>query len=115
MTAMWLIPIMSLLSTSTSGAILGRAIQVYSQLHAIQTLVVCIYMVTVGPTLIFMILTIYLMHLIIHSFPTGEKVLSIFLPIGLTSQSGYAIFLIGQNVQQLLPFPSHTSDFFTDT
>ena len=115
MTPTWLVPLMTLLSASTSGGVLGRALRVYSQPHAIQTLVVCIYMAAVGLTLVFMILTVYLMRLIIHGLPPGGKVLSVFLPIGPTSQSGYAIFLIGQNVKNLLPLPSHTSDFLNST
>ena len=115
MTARWLLPVMTLMVASTSGGVLGRALQVYSQLHSFQTLLVSIFMVTVGFTLTLMILTIYLMRLFLHGLPPDATVLSVFLPIGPTSQSGYAILLIGQNFQKLLPFLSQRSDFFNHT
>ena len=115
MTARWLLPVMTLMVASTSGCILGGAIQVYSKIHSLQTLLVSVFMVTVGFTLTLMILTIYLMRLFLHGLPPDAKVLSVFLPIGPTSQSGYTILLIGQNFNKLLPFPSLSSNFFNYT
>ena len=114
MTARWLLPVMTLMVASASGGILGGAIRVYSQLHSFQTLLVSVFMVSVGFTLTLMILTIYLMRLFLHGLPPDAKVLSVFLPIGPTSQSGYTILLIGQNFHKLLPFPPHwqSSEFF---
>ena len=112
MTARWLLPVMTLMVASTSGGIVGRALQVHSQLHALQTLLVSVFMVTVGFTLTLMILTIYLMRLFLHGLPHDAKILSVFLPVGPTSQSGYSILLVGQNFHTLLPFPSLSSDFF---
>ena len=108
MTAMWLLPVVTLIVASSSGGVLCRAIQVYSRLHALQTLTVSVFMVTAGFSLASMILTIYLMRLIIHGLPRGISTLSVFLPLGPTGQSGYAILLIGQNINNLLPFPSES-------
>ena len=110
MTARWLLPVMTLMVASTSGGIIGRAIQIYSQLHSLQTFLVSVFMVTVGFTLTLMILTVYLMRLILHGLPRDTKVLSAFLPIGPTSQTGYAILLVGQNFYNLLPFQSQRSN-----
>ena len=115
MTAMWLLPVVTLIVASSSGGILGRAIQVYSQLHALQTLAVSVFMVAVGLSLALMILTVYLMRLIVHDLPSGISTLSVFLPLGPTGQSGYAILLIGQNLNQLLPFLSQSSNFLNST
>ena len=112
MTTRWLLPVMTLMVASTSGGLLGRAIQVYSKLHSFQTLLVSAFMVAIGFTLTMMILTIYLMRLFLHGLPPNAKVLSGFLAVGPTSQSGYTILLIGQNFHELLPFPSLNSDFF---
>ena len=109
MTAMWLLPVVTLIVASSSGGVLCRAIQVYSQLHALQTLTISVFTVTVGLSLALMILTIYLMRLILHGLPRGTSTLSVFLPLGPTGQSGYAILLIGQNINQLLPFPSQST------
>ena len=106
MTAMWLLPVVTLIVAASSGGVLGRVIQGYSQLHALQTLTFSVFMVTVGLGLALMILTIYLMRLIIYGIPPGKNVLSVFLPLGPTGQSGYAILLLGQNTNKLLPFRS---------
>ena len=109
MTAMWLLPVVTLIVASSSGGVLCGPIQEYSQLHALQTLTVSIFMVAVGFSLALMILTIYFMRLIIHGLPRGTSTLSVFLPLGPTSQSGYAILLIGQNINKLLPFSSQST------
>jgi tellurite resistance protein TehA-like permease len=114
MTARWLLPVMTLMVASTSGGIVGRALEVYSQLHSLQTLLVSVFMVTVGFTLTLMILTIYLMRLFLHGLPPDAMVLSAFLPIGPTSQTGYSILLMGQNFRKLLPFLSRSSGFFNN-
>ena len=115
MTTLWLLPVVTLIVASSSGGVLWPAIQVYSQLHALQTLAISVFMVTAGLTLALMILTIYLMRLILHGLPPGTAVLSVFLPLGPTGQSGYAILLIGQNITKLLPFPSQSYTFLNST
>ena len=109
MTAMWLLPVVTLIVASSSGGVLCRAVQVYSQPHALQILTVSVFMVTVGLSLALMILTIYLMRLILYGLPRGTSILSVFLPVGPTGQAGYAILLIGQNINILLPFPSQSN------
>ena len=56
------------------------------------------------------ILTINLMRHILHGLPYTTSTLSVFLdlkfPLGPTAQSGFAILLIGQDTNKLLPFPS---------
>ena len=106
---MWLLPVVTLIVASSSGGVLCRAIKVYSHLHALQTLTVSVFLVTIGLSLALMILTIYLMRLIIHGLPRGTSTLSVFLPLGPTGQSGYAILLIGQNINNILPFPSQSN------
>ena len=109
MTAMWLLPVVTLIVASSSGGVLCRSVQVYSQPHALQILTVSVFMVTVGLSLALMILTIYLMRLILYGLPRGTSILSVFLPVGPTGQAGYAILLIGQNINILLPFPSQSN------
>ena len=115
MTARWLLPVMTVMVASTSGGVVGSAIQVYSQLHSFQTLLVSVFMVSVGFTLTLMILTIYLLRLFLHGLPPDAKVLSAFIPIGPTSQSSFSLLLIGQNFNKMLPYPSQSSDFFNSS
>ncbi len=103
MTAMWLLPVVTLIVAASTGGILANSLEKYSHKIALDTLTVSTFLVTVGFTLAFMILTIYLLRLIIHGLPAGGTVLSVFLPLGPTGQAGYAILLIGQGFSTLFP------------
>ncbi|KDR75917.1 hypothetical protein GALMADRAFT_226578 [Galerina marginata CBS 339.88] len=103
MNAMWLLPVVTLIVGSSSGGVVADALKQYSTIHALETVVVSAFMVTVGLSLALMILTIYLLRLIVHGLPPGPTILSVFLPLGPTGQSGYAILLIGQNFSTLFP------------
>ncbi|KAJ3517217.1 hypothetical protein NLJ89_g658 [Agrocybe chaxingu] len=113
MTAMWLLPVVTLIVAASSGGVLGQTLNQYSTPYALWTVTVSVYMVTIGLTLALMILTIYLMRLIIHGLPPGTSILSVFLPLGPTGQSGFAIILIGDNLKALLPrSPRTTTSYF---
>ncbi|KAG5645204.1 hypothetical protein DXG03_006722 [Asterophora parasitica] len=113
MTAAWLLPVVTLTVAASSGGVLARALQAYSPVNALITITVAVFLVTVGLTLALMIITIYLLRLIVHGLPPGYKILSVFLPLGPTAQSGYAILLIGQNFKALLPLDHGSSGFLT--
>lgn len=115
MTAVWLLPVVTLTVAASSGGVLARALQKYSQLHALVSATVAVFLVTVGLTLAFMILTIYLLRLIVHGLPPGHTILSVFLPLGPTAQSGFAVLLIGQNFKSLLPLDHGTSEALRST
>lgn len=109
MTAMWLLPVVTLIVAASTGGILANSLEKYSPKIALDTVTVSTFLVTVGFTLAFMILTIYLLRLIIHGLPPGATVLSVFLPLGPTGQAGYAILLIGQSLSTLFPAISTAS------
>ncbi|KJA19940.1 hypothetical protein HYPSUDRAFT_143058, partial [Hypholoma sublateritium FD-334 SS-4] len=109
MTAMWLLPVVTLIVAASTGGILANSLEKYSPKIALDTLTVSTFLVTVGFTLAFMILTIYLLRLILHGLPAGGTVLSVFLPLGPTGQAGYAILLIGQGLSTLFPAISTAS------
>ncbi|KAG6845399.1 hypothetical protein H0H87_009746 [Tephrocybe sp. NHM501043] len=104
MTAAWLLPVVTLTVAASSGGVLSLALHDHSPLHALITTTTSVFLVTVGLTLALMLITIYLFRLIVHGLPPGRKILSVFLPLGPTAQSGYAVLLIGQNYRRLLPF-----------
>lgn len=114
MNAMWLLPVVTLIVASSSGGVVANALQEYSPIHAFETVTLSVFLVTVGLSLALMILTIYLLRLITHGLPPGGTVLSVFLPLGPTGQSGYAVLLIGQNYRTLFPALS-TAKFTGDT
>ncbi|KAF8070179.1 voltage-dependent anion channel [Lyophyllum atratum] len=111
MTSAWLLPVVTLTVAASSGGVLALALQKYSPLHALITVTVAVFMVTIGLTLALMIITIYLLRLIAYGLPPGQSIISVFLPLGPTAQSGYAVLLIGQNFKALLPLDHGSSDF----
>jgi tellurite resistance protein TehA-like permease len=114
MNAMWLLPVVTLIVASSSGGVVANALQEYSPIRAFETVTLSAFLVTVGLSLALMILTIYLLRLITHGLPPDGTVLSVFLPLGPTGQSGYAVLLIGQNYRTLFPTLS-TANFTGDT
>ncbi|KAF8161072.1 voltage-dependent anion channel [Crassisporium funariophilum] len=103
LTAIWVLPVVTLIVCSSSGGILARALHTYSSTYALNTATLSVFMVVVGLTLASMILTAYLLRLITHGLPQGATILSVFIPLGPTGQAGYAFLLIGQNYNSLLP------------
>lgn len=112
MTALWLLPVVTLVVASSSGGIMSLAIQQYSTTAALVTLAFSGFMVSIGLSLAFMILTLYLFRLIVHGLPSGISILSVFLPVGPTGQSGFAYLLIGQSFKQLLPLDGAINSTF---
>ena len=111
MTATWLLPIVTLTVASSSGSILAISLQKYSELHALISVTTSVFLVTVSLLLAFMVITIYILRMIVHGLPSGPRILSVFLPLGPTSQSGYAILHIGQSFRLLLPLDQGKSVF----
>lgn len=103
MNATWLLPVVTLIVAASCGGVVAGSLMEYSQSHALKTVIVSVFMVTVGLCLALMILTIYMLRLIVYGLPSGPPILSVFLPLGPTGQAGYAVLLIGQNLHTLFP------------
>ncbi|TFK75457.1 hypothetical protein BDN72DRAFT_955061 [Pluteus cervinus] len=103
MTTVWLLPVVTLIVAASSGGVVSLALEPYSPFLALITTTVSAFIVCIGFSLAFMILTLYLLRLIIHGLPPGASVLSVFLPLGPTGQAGYAFLLIGTSYKSLLP------------
>lgn len=112
MSAAWLLPVVTLIVAASTGGVVGLALQKYSPQHALQTIVSSVFLVTIGLCLAFMVLTLYLGRLIIHGLPPGVGVLSVFLPLGPTGQSGFAFYLIGRNFKTVIPYTRAGSSEF---
>ena len=96
---------------SSTGGILAPAIHEYSAGHALITVAVCVFMVSIGLSLALMMLTMYLLRLIVHGLPPAGGIVSVFLPLGPTGQAGYSILLTGQYFRDHIPKTSSSSDF----
>ncbi|KAF9049725.1 voltage-dependent anion channel [Panaeolus papilionaceus] len=112
MTAMWLLPVVTVIVSASSGGIIAPALQPHAPQYAFITTVLSAFMISMGLTLALMILTIYFMRLVVYGLPAGPAILSVFLPLGPTAQSGYAIYLIGESFHSLIPLSNPGSSTF---
>lgn len=111
MTPAWVLPVITLIVTSSGGGVVASSLYKYSLNHALITASLAIFMVSIGLSVALMILTIYLLRLILHGLPPGATITSAFLPLGPTGQAGYAILLLGQFFETVLPLPYGSSKF----
>ncbi|KAI0051902.1 C4-dicarboxylate transporter/malic acid transport protein, partial [Auriscalpium vulgare] len=114
MTSIWLLPVVTLIVASSSGGTLALALHPLSETHALVTITASIFLVAIGLTLAFMILTLYLLRLIVHGPPPGASVVSSFVPLGPMGQAGFSVLLIGQALRGFLPVQGSTSLFLGD-
>lgn len=113
MTSAWLLPVISLIVTSSGGAVLSSSLYRYSLNHALLTATFSIYLVSIGLSVNLMILTVYLLRLIVRGLPSGTGIYSVFLPLGPTGRAGYTILLLGQFFRAVLPLPYGSSELLT--
>ena len=108
MTAVWLLPVVTLIVASSTGGTIAAPLASYSTSHALLTLTVSAVLVFIGLGLALMILTMYLLRLIIHGVPPNANVLSVFIPLGPMGQGGYSILLLGQGFRSVLPLQNNS-------
>ncbi|KIK67442.1 hypothetical protein GYMLUDRAFT_37564 [Collybiopsis luxurians FD-317 M1] len=113
MTAIWILPVVTLIVASSVGGLFAVALNEYNPSHALTTQAVSLVMVIIGLSLAFMLLTIYMQRLIIVGVPHGPNVLSVFMPLGPTGQAAYSILLSGQFFRDILPLQYGNSIFMT--
>ncbi|EKM54271.1 uncharacterized protein PHACADRAFT_174783 [Phanerochaete carnosa HHB-10118-sp] len=115
MTAIWVLPVVTLIVASSTGGILASALVQYSQYYALITLTLSVFMVSVGLALAMMILTAYLLRLILYGIPQGGSVISTFVPLGPMAQGGYSILLLGQGFRSVLPLQNKSQVLTSST
>jgi tellurite resistance protein TehA-like permease len=105
-TALWLLPVVTLIVASSGGGELVQALSTHTTTGALITLASAACTLSIGLALASAILTLYFYRLILHGFPeTG--VLSAFVPLGPMGQAGVAALLLGQGARTLLPLPGN--------
>ncbi|KAJ4002023.1 voltage-dependent anion channel [Lentinula boryana] len=97
MTAVWLLPVVTLIVASSTGGVLSSVLQEYDPGYALFTQISSVFL-----------------RLIIIGVPQGGNVLSVFLPLGPTGQAGYSIILAGQYFKEALPLRHGGSTFMND-
>ena len=104
----WRIQVTFIVASST-GNILAAPLAQHSVSHALLTIAVSGFIVSIGLSLSLIILTIYFFRLIVHGYPAGATIISSFLPLGPLGQAGFSILLLGDNLNTLLPLASGQS------
>lgn len=110
MSAVWILPVVTLVVAASAGGLLAIALKPHSQLQALWTSSFSIVMVLIGLSLAVMMITIYLLRLIIHGPPDVTLSLSAFLVLGPFGQGGYCMLINGQVLSELfqeMQFPQN--------
>jgi len=111
MTSVWLLPAVTLIVGSSFGGDLALALHPYSVTCALTTIAFTIFILSIGLTLAFIILTIYFDRLILHGYPQGPSILSSFIPLGPFGQAGFSVITIGRFMKEALPVQGTSSPF----
>ena len=116
MSALWLLPVITLVVASSGGGELAQALILHTTTGALTTLASAACTLSVGLGLASAILVIYLCRLILYGFPVGGAgVLPACVPLGPMGQAGVAALLLGEGARTLLPVAGSHSPFLSNT
>lgn len=101
MTAVYLLPIVSCIVASATGALISQILPDPS--HALLTLVTSYVLWGIGVPLAMVMLVIYFHRLLHHKLPPREVIVSVFLPLGPLGQGGFGIMQMGKAAVEILP------------
>ncbi|KAI0630202.1 voltage-dependent anion channel [Trametes polyzona] len=110
MTAVWLLPVVTLIVASSTGGLLSHALVKHSTTIALLTSAFSFTMVIIGLSFALMMITVYLLRLITHGPPDPSLILSAFITLGPLGQGGFSLLVNGQDLSELLPL--HMGDEF---
>jgi len=88
MTALYLIPIVAIVIAATSGALVAGALE--NHRHQLWTLIISYIFWGIGTPLSWVILTVYFLRMMVHKPLQREVIVSLLLPIGPLSLSGFS-------------------------
>jgi len=103
MTAVWLLPVVTLIVASSSGGLLAKALQPHSITLALLTTGFSFTMVLIGLSFALMMIGIYLLRLITYGAPDISLILSAFITLGPLGQGGFSLLVNGENLADILP------------
>ena len=94
MTAVWLLPIVTCVVGSSSGAVVAGVLS--NAQHALWTILASYILWGIGVPFAMMVIVIYLHRLTLHKLPAKRVIVSVFLPLGPLGQGsfGYVFTLI---------------------
>ena len=103
MTAVWLLPVVTLIVASSSGGLLSNAFMPISTTIALLTSAFSFTMVLIGLSFALMMITVYLLRLVTSGPPDPALILSAFITLGPLGQGGFSLLVNGQDLSELLP------------
>lgn len=89
MTALWLIPVVSVVIVAASGSIVASVLP--NTQHKLWTLIISYVLWGIGMPLSWIILTIYFLRLTVHKPLTREIIVSAMLPMGPLSLGAFSL------------------------
>ena len=110
MTAVWLLPVVTLIVASSTGGLLANVIREKSHTLALVTTGFSFVMVLIGLSFAMMIITTYFIRLITAGPPDAGLILSAFIVLGPLGQGGFSLLVNGQDLSYLIPL--HTGGDF---
>ena len=116
MSALWLLPVITLVVASSGGGELAQALTTHTTTGALTTLASAACTLSVGLGLASAILVVYTCRLVLYGFPAGSAgVLSACVPLGPMGQAGVAALLLGEGARALIPVSGSHSPFLSNS
>ncbi|KAF2671206.1 hypothetical protein BT63DRAFT_423425 [Microthyrium microscopicum] len=116
MTALYLIPIVAVVIAATSGGLVASVLS--NQEHRLWTVIISYIFWGIGTPLSWIILTVYFLRMTVHKPLEREVIVSLLLPIGPLSLSGFSLNVLGKVARHSLLTTSaltntiHVGDIF---
>jgi tellurite resistance protein TehA-like permease len=107
MSALWLLPVVTLIVASSTGGLLATALAPHAT-YASLTTAVSFTLLLIGLSLSLMIITVYLMRLVVYGPVDSSLILSSFIIIGPLAQGGFSMLVNSQNLARI-PLPASLS------
>jgi tellurite resistance protein TehA-like permease len=103
MSALWLLPVVTLIVASSTGGLLATALAQHAT-YASLTTAVSFTLLLIGLSLALMIITVYLMRLVVYGPVDSSVILSPFIILGPLGQGGFSMLVNSQNLARI-PLP----------
>ncbi|KAJ7678495.1 voltage-dependent anion channel [Mycena rosella] len=100
MSALWILPMVTLIVSSSTGGLLASALTAHPTFVSLTT-AISFTLLSMGLSLALMIITVYLMRLAIHGPLDAHLILSSFIILGPLGQGGFSLLVNSQNLAKL--------------
>jgi tellurite resistance protein TehA-like permease len=103
MTALYLIPIVSIVLAGTTGALVAGALEKIDQTYSLWTMVISYIFWGIGSPLSWIVLTLFFLRMSVHKPLEREVIVSLLVPVGPLGLSGFSLITLGKVARHNLP------------